>query len=47
MNEHIPWKTYKHHKTLALEERAYIVLPSDSKDDWLSIGQVGSPNANS
>lgn len=47
MNKHIPWMTYKHQKTLAIEDRGYLVRPGDPKENWLYIGHVSSPRAES
>lgn len=47
MNELMPWKMYKQQKTLALEERGYVVRLGDPKYNWLDVADIRSPRAES
>lgn len=47
MNKPIPWKMYKQQKALALEERGYLVGLGDPYSNWLHVGHMLSPLAES
>ena len=47
MNKRIPWKTYKQQKALALEARGYLVGLGDPHSNWLHVGHMLSPLAES